>query len=112
MSLKYYLESLLCGGIYLICSYVVWQAYIEYRDVNLMFISSVISFFLFPFSTRLIERVALHFTSKDFWHRGIFMDGAGNSGVLALYYGFCFFIAIPVGGAYILYLLIRREAMR
>jgi hypothetical protein len=58
---------------------------------------------LFPFARFCIEKIALQFSTKKFWTSGFFQDDAGQNGVRALFYLFCFVMAIPFGLGYLLY---------
>lgn len=62
---------------------------------------SIFNTFLYPFSKKMVETIALKFTTKEHWHRGIWYDTPAKNPVYAIYYLFCYFIAIPASAAYL-----------
>lgn len=77
----------------------------ENNKMQLLLAVSIPSSLLYPFCKIGVETLALKFTKKEFWHRGLFKDTSGKSGLYALYYLFCFIFAIPIGISFIIYLL-------
>ena len=74
----------------------------------LYFLAASASLVLFPFSRKLIERCFLRFSTPEFWSRGLFIETPAKNGLFALFYFACMATAIPLGGAYFIYLLIKR----
>ena len=110
MTLKAYLKGLFFGVLYITPSYILWRANAADPLIRLFAFSSIISAFLFPLSKYAVEKSVLFFTSVDFWRRGFFTDTPAKSGLLVIYYGLCFAVAIPVGAAYLIYSFVKRKA--
>lgn len=92
MDLKYYLQNLLIGFVLSACFIFIW--FNDKEWIYLISFFSIISAFLFPFSRRFLEMIALSFTKKEFWSKGIFVDTAPKSGLYALYYIFVFVFSL------------------
>ncbi|GLR10198.1 hypothetical protein COO59_05790 [Mixta theicola] len=109
MTLHYYLRNILIGVLCLVA--------IGYKLLNspddlkhqLMLSHAIISSLLFPFSKLTVETMALKFTTKDFWHRGLFKEDIGKNGLYAIFWVFCFYFAIPLS---IVFLLIVKKTTR
>ncbi|CAI2539784.1 colicin E1 family microcin immunity protein [Serratia liquefaciens] len=110
MTWGYYFKSIGWALFFLGMVIYDWSQTPEDSKVNLLLILSLFSFFLYPFSKMGIEVLALRFTTEDFWHRGLFKDTIGKSGLYALYYFFCFLFSIPIGIVYICYFIFSRKA--
>lgn len=91
------------GGVIL---YLSWGDGFKYQ--SLLWLVSISGFFIYPLSKWIVEDLFLHFTTKEFWNRGIFMDTAGKSGVLAIYSGIVFIFAIPILMLYLVNLSVKR----
>lgn len=96
MKLKYYFVNLLIGLIGVLA--IVQGCYENpYDPVNQLWMGfAFLSWLAFPFARFAVENVALKFTEENFWHRGFFKDDIGKNGLVALYWVFCFFFAIPL----------------
>lgn len=55
-----------------------------------------VSAVLYPFSKKLLEGMALNFTSKEFWYSGFFKEGTAKNSIYVMYYAFCYILAIPI----------------
>ncbi|OPG68514.1 hypothetical protein B1219_30665 [Pseudomonas ogarae] len=51
---------------------------------------------LYPLSKKFIEDVALGFTSKEFWNKGLFKESTAKNSMYVMYYAFCYIAAIPL----------------
>lgn len=96
MTIKYYLINLFTG---LICFIGLAYGWFEnphdpYEQLWMAF--AAVSCIAFPFAKFAVESIALRFTSEEFWHRGFFADDVGKNGIVAIYWGFCFLLAIPL----------------
>ncbi|WP_431224244.1 colicin E1 family microcin immunity protein [Serratia sp. L9] len=81
----------LCGGL---------AVYIDYTGFNQghsvgMYLIFGLSAVLFPFAKCLIETLALKYTTREFWSRGLFVETAAKNGLYALYHMACFVVSIP-----------------
>jgi len=106
MNKKYYLKNL-PWGIFFLTIYIFssWgRLHHGYPELVLFILSAI----LFPFSKWIIGSLALKFTSKSFWYKGIFRETAGKNGLYALYYLFCFILSIPLGIISLIYLLLKK----
>lgn len=108
MDKKYYINNV-GWGIFFLCVFL-WQSN-TWLESNLVMVWTllIISTLLYPFSKKLIERIALLYTTKEFWCKGIFTETAGKSGLYAMYYFFCFIFSIPFGISYLIYLNIKKN---
>ncbi|WP_392562470.1 colicin E1 family microcin immunity protein [Orbus sturtevantii] len=106
MNKKYYFKNIHWGVLFLaIFIFTYWEDMCNmYPKLVLVILSAI----LFPFSKWLIESLALRFTSREFWYKGIFRETAGKNGLYALYYLFCFVFSIPLGIASLTYLLLKK----
>ncbi|QIC88834.1 hypothetical protein F0336_21310 [Serratia liquefaciens] len=109
MTKAYYWKSQVWGVAYFFIA--LYYIYIFQPSVNvpLSLVAAILSLLLYPCAKKAIETVALQFTSEAFWHRGLFADTIGKNGVLILYYAFCFVMALPLGGLYLLALFLRNK---
>ncbi|MFL1556349.1 colicin E1 family microcin immunity protein [Pseudomonas sp. O64] len=105
MEKKYYFRSLIWGIGYFCLSVYIWK---DHNKIPIYSFFFCISAFFFPLSKRLIENIALRYTTREFWTTGIFMETSGKSGGYALFYMFCFIFSIPLGALYLIYLYIKK----
>jgi uncharacterized membrane protein len=111
MDRTYYFKNLLISLALLAISIFTWfHNNTSSRQENLYFLLIMItSTVLFPFSKRLIERFFLSFTSPAFWTRGLLIENPGKNGLYAIFWILCIASAIPLGGAYLIYLTIYKS---
>lgn len=96
MTVRYYLTNILIGLIGVIVLGYGWYEDPHNHNELLWLVFAVVSWLAFPFARFAIESIALRFTTKDFWHSGFFKDDIGKNGIVAIYWVFCFFLAIPL----------------
>lgn len=96
MTIKYYLINILIGLIGVIVLGYGWFENPHDHQEQLWMLFATVSCLAFPFARFALESIALRFTSKDFWHKGFFKDDIGKNGIVAIYWVFCFFFAIPL----------------
>ncbi|KGA44086.1 hypothetical protein BI323_06360 [Yersinia ruckeri] len=108
MDKKYYINNV-GWGVFFLCVFL-WQSN-TWLENNLILAWSIliISTLLYPFSKKLIEIIALIYTKKEFWHKGIFSEDIGKNGLYAIYYIFCFIFSIPLGVLCIIFLSIKKS---
>lgn len=107
MNKQYYLRNI--GWGLLGCCLFLWLCRNEpIQNYILISIYLVISTILYPYSKKIIEVIALTFTSANFWVTGFFTETALKSGVYAIYYTFCFIFVIPFGLIYVIFLAIKK----
>lgn len=109
MNKKYYIKNILWG-----VTLLVMDAIISLDDIksgnNLTFHAYLfISALLCPFSKFLIESVALKYTEREFWNRGLFIDTPAKMGLIALYEFIIIIIAIPLFIIYLILTIVRKE---
>lgn len=71
---------------------------------------SIFNTFLYPFSKKMVEIIALKFTTSDYWHSGIWFDTPAKNPVYAIYYLFCYLIAIPASVIYFIITIIKSKS--
>ncbi|WP_222618805.1 colicin E1 immunity protein [Serratia sp. JUb9] len=101
MGKKYYFKNLLNGlttAIMLIIAMYFYPSFPMSYAVPVLLSCAL----LMPFSKKMIEDIALRYTSEEFWNTGIFKDDIGKNGLYAMFYLLCFILAIPLGLIYIL----------
>ena len=102
MTLSYYFRNILPGLVCVCMSFYDWMQSSE-NDMKLtILIFTVVSCLLCPFSKKCVESIALRFTNKRFWQKRAFTDSAGGS-LIALFYIFCFILAIPLAFIYLIF---------
>lgn len=69
---------------------------------------ALVNAFLYPFAKMVIENIALEYTSRKFWEHDFFTNLVGGS-MQAIYYLFCYVFSIPLGGGYVLFLIIKNN---
>jgi len=96
MRVKYYMINLLFGVVGVLALGTGWYENPGDPKNQLWMIYTVVSWLAFPFAKFAVESIALKFTEEGFWHRGFFKDDIGKNGLVAIYWVFCFFFAIPL----------------
>jgi len=96
VKIKYYLINLLIGVIGVFAFGEGWYKNPDNPKNQLWLVFSVVSWLAFPFARFAVETIALKFTDEGFWHRGFFKDSVGKNGLVAIYWAFCFLLAIPL----------------
>ncbi|QHM74072.1 colicin E1 family microcin immunity protein [Mixta intestinalis] len=111
MTKSVYWKSQLWGiPCFLLSLYYVFRFHERFNlSTELCVIIAVLSLILYPFSKSGLEKLALQFTSREFWHRGLFVDTVGKNPICVLYYMLCFVIALPVGLIYLIIGLRRKR---
>ncbi|EFA7722506.1 colicin transporter, partial [Escherichia coli] len=67
------------------------------------FIGCIISAITFPFSMRIIQKMVIRFTGKEFWQKDFFTNPVGGS-LTAIFELFCFVISVPVVAIYLIFI--------
>ncbi|WP_019105605.1 colicin E1 family microcin immunity protein [Pantoea ananatis] len=96
MSVVYYFKNLIFG---VFCLFVVgwnWYLHPESEKLQVLFALAMISCLLYPVAKKTTECIALKFTNRSFWHKGLLKDDIGKNGLYAIYWVFCFVFAIPL----------------
>lgn len=111
MTKSYYWKSQLWGiPCFLAFLYNAFKFHERFNlNIVICVIIAILSLILYPCCKFGIEALALHFTSREFWHRGLFVETIGKNAIYVLYYMLCFLIALPVG---LLYLIISLSKKR
>lgn len=65
------------------------------RNVFILFFA-VINSVLFPYAKITVEKIALKYTDKEFWHKGFFKDDVGKNGLVAIFWIFCYIFSLPL----------------
>ena len=86
--------------------YLSWGDDFKYQ--TLILVVSLFGVFMYPISKWVVEDLFLRFTTKEFWNKGLFMDTAGKSGVLAIYSGIVFIFTIPILMLYLVIVFVKR----
>ncbi|HGM5489436.1 TPA: colicin E1 family microcin immunity protein [Serratia fonticola] len=102
MTWSYYLKNIFWGLFYTSAVCSAWYKNPESERLTVILTLSGISCFLFPFSKKLIEIIALKYSTKEFWQQDFFVSSVGGS-VQVIYDLFCLVFAVPLA---ILYLFI------
>lgn len=100
MTKNYYLKNLFWGLLFFCMFLYSW-----YPDKEKMIIATLFSLpssLLYPYAKKLIENIALRYTTREFWSKGLFIETPAKSGAYAIFYMFCFIFALPLGGIYFL----------
>lgn len=100
MTWSYYLKNILWGLFYTSAVYGAWYKNPESERLTLILILSVISCVLTPFAKKLIEIVALRYSTKEFWQQDFFVSSVGGS-VQVIYDLFCLIFSIPLAALYL-----------
>lgn len=112
MSTAYFLKNLAIAAGLLILGLSVWFYKDPVtQDIHYGYLSAaLLSTLLFPLSKKLIESFFLTFTTRSFWTTGLFTESPGKNGLYVMYYIVCMLLAIPVAGAYLMYVAIKKVA--
>ncbi|HGD7334105.1 TPA: colicin E1 family microcin immunity protein [Escherichia coli] len=79
ISVKYLLKSLIPSLIILTVFYLGWKDNQENARMFYAFIGCIISAITFPFSMRIIQKMVIRFTGKEFWQKDFFTNPVGGS---------------------------------
>ncbi|MEC5509945.1 colicin E1 family microcin immunity protein [Klebsiella oxytoca] len=96
MSKKYYIRNMFWG--YLMAASIIYFSFGS-DDIKLIYLQifGVFSGVLFPFARYLIENIALKYTDRELWNKGMFRDGVPKTYLITLYTLLTSFVAIPLG---------------
>lgn len=109
MTKAFYLKYVIYGSLWgCLAAYVYYSGFNHGHSIG-MYLIFAISALLFPLAKRLIEMVALKYTTREFWSRGLFVETPAKNGLYALYHMACFVVSIPLG---LLYLLLNKNALQ
>ena len=102
--LWYYIKNIWWGILTFFAMTYSWNSY-DYKisSNHPLYIPVFFSSLLFPFAKHAIETFALKFTTRQYWHKGYWVDTPGKTGVIALFYLMCIVVAIPIGLPYAIY---------
>lgn len=109
MNLKVYVKYFTYGLFGVAILLVVWFFIYPIDDSNANFLYSlflVVSLFLYPFSRCFIQNLACKIVNRKVWGLIIGND-ISTPRLEALFSFICLMLAIPFGGGYALYLLLR-----
>lgn len=106
MTIKYYFRNLLWPSF--IFGVMIYYGSIEDLSVSYN-VALGMSVLLYPMATKLIEDIALRYTTKEFWNKGIFEAGPAKNSMYVLYYFACYLSAIPLGLIYAILFLNKRR---
>lgn len=104
ISVKYLLKSLIPSLIILTVFYLGWKDNQENARMFYAFIGCIINAITFPFSMRIIQKMVIRFTGKEFWQKDFFTNPVGGS-LTAIFELFCFVISVPVVAIYLIFIL-------
>lgn len=96
MTKSLYFKNIIIGVIIFLIISIVFMKDHDSLRLKLFWVFSLVNTFFFPIAKMSVEKIALKFTTKDFWHRGILADDIGKNGIYAIYWLFCFIFAIPL----------------
>lgn len=110
MTRKEYLKALFWPVIFFIIT-----SYFLYEDPDnakwrMVWLISIPNTVLYPFSKAIIEKIALRYTTREYWHSGIWYDTPAKNGVYVTYYAFCFAFAIPMSLIYFASIMLNKKA--
>ena len=103
ISVKYLLKSLIPSLIILTVFYLGWKDNQENARMFYAFIGCIISAITFPFPMRIIQKMVIRFTGKEFWQKDFFTNPVGGS-LTAIFELFCFVISVPVVAIYLIFI--------
>lgn len=107
MNKKYYIQNMCWGWLYGgLLLYPSWNS--EFNNKNILLVAIFYGIVFYPISKWAIEYFFLKFTSREFWHRGFFLDTPGKTGLLAIYDLALFLFSIPITLIIIITLLIKK----
>ncbi|WP_410017171.1 colicin E1 family microcin immunity protein [Pseudomonas sp. 5P_3.1_Bac2] len=101
LSLKYYFQRFFWGALGFVLAAWNGSIFSHVLPVPPLIIDGF-SALLFPCAIKFVENLALRFTSREFWNKGVLIDTPGKSGGYAIFYVFCYVFSIPLGMAYVL----------
>lgn len=109
MNKKFYIKNITMALFYLVVTMVINFSLYKMNDVifNRITFYLFISVPLYPFSKKIIQNIAYLFLKEKTW-RKIIGDDISTPKLDALFSFICMMVAIPVGGGYSIYLLMRR----
>lgn len=96
MTARYYFKKLATAFICLVAVYLEWEKSPQSLKMQYLLLYSIFSCPLYPYTLYALEKIALKFTTKQFWHTGFFNDDVGKNGIVAIYCVFCFIFSIPL----------------
>lgn len=109
MAKAFYLKNLVYGVFWgCLAAFIYYSGFDQGHSIG-MYLIFAVSALLFPFAKCLIETLALKFTTREFWSRGLFVDTSARNGIYALYTMALFAVSIPLG---ILYMLLNKKALQ
>ena len=103
ISVKYLLKSLIPSLIILTVFFFFLKDNKENARMFYAFIGCIISAITFPFSMRIIQKMVIRFTGKDFWQKDFFTNPVGGR-LTAIFELFCFVISVPVVAIYLIFI--------
>ncbi|MDI9221011.1 colicin E1 family microcin immunity protein [Pantoea sp. EA-12] len=86
MQKKYYIKNFPKGFIILSAYTYFWYNAEDCARLDWVLLYFIIGCFLFPYSKLAIEKIALRYTSEEFWNTGFFANDIGKSGIIAIYW--------------------------
>lgn len=101
MTKSFYFRNITIGIILFIIISIILMKNHESLRLQLFWVFSLVNTFLYPVAKMAVEKIALKFTTKGFWHRGILKDDIGKNGIYAIYWLFCFVFATPLSIIYL-----------
>jgi hypothetical protein len=109
MTKAFYLKNLVYGALWGgLAAFVYYSGFNQGHSVG-MYLIFGLSAVLFPFAKCLVETLALKYTTREFWSRGLFVETPAKNGLYALYHMACFVVSIPLG---LLYLLLNKNTLQ
>jgi hypothetical protein len=105
MTLRYYLSRFFWGFFFVTASFFSVYSSKGEVDITMWSIALVISCFLYPYSIKMVSVLMLMITTPEFWKKGLFRETAGKSGLYAIFYLFCFTVAMPMAIVYFVFFL-------
>ncbi|CAI1546938.1 Colicin E1 (microcin) immunity protein [Serratia quinivorans] len=109
MTKAFYLKYLVYGSLWgCLAAYIYYSGFNHGHSIG-MYLMFGLSAVLFPLAKCLIETLALKYTTREFWTRGLLVETPAKNGLYAMYHMVCFIFSIPLG---IVYLLINKNALQ
>ncbi|XKU41592.1 colicin E1 family microcin immunity protein [Pseudomonas [fluorescens] ATCC 17400] len=111
MEKSYYYNKLFWGVVCFSISTYLWcfksgvNGYLLYGYMLLFCVCAL----LFPFSIKLVENIALTYTSKEFWTTGFFMESPAKNGAYAFFYMLCYVFSIPLSVVYFAHFMLKKR---
>lgn len=108
MTKAYFLKSLVWGILFcFLFSYLFYGDFTGNQLIGMIFVFGL-SALLFPFARYLTEVIALRYTTREFWMRGLFVETPAKNGLYAIYFLACYILSIPLG---IICILLNKTAL-